>query len=104
MFELNHNGNINGTGLQGYINTSYRSLIKLFGPGELGFDKCANHWIFTEKRTGLSISLYDYKYDASADKNYGWHVGAKDSETASLFGQWLSVKLGYSENKYKNYR
>lgn len=66
-----------GTGLQGYVKTSYQDLVQMFGPsnGPSGDGKVTNGWSL--KIDGVIVTIYDYKEDLNTGKDEEWHIGGK---------------------------
>lgn len=95
MISITSTGNnkkANGTSLSGYINTSYSTLVELFGDsiGPSTDDKVAAEWHLLIRDKGEEVgfaTIYNYK----DGKNYAganglnvediqtWHVGSKSN-------------------------
>lgn len=77
--------NVNGTHLQGYVDTSYERLVSLFGEPCTGWGKTDAEWeiLFDD---GLVATIYNYKdgknYCGSMglelDEIRDWHIGGHD--------------------------
>ena len=80
----------NGTSLSGYINTSYNTLVELFGEslGPSSDNKVAAEWHLLIKDKGEEVgfaTIYNYKDGKNYAGNNGmnvediqtWHVGSK---------------------------
>lgn len=81
----------NGTCLQGYIDTTYQTLVELFGePTYQSFDpdeKVTCEWMLTTPE-GMPVTIYDWKeYDSGqrcrSGQVYDWHIGGKNREAAA---------------------
>jgi hypothetical protein len=87
-FKISKN-NAGGTSLQGYVNTSYKRLVELFGepdPANTDGYKMSTEWD-VEDEDGSVYTIYDYKatklYSSdglSVSKfrklpDYDWHIG-----------------------------
>lgn len=105
MFKVNNNLSSGGTGLRGYIEASYKDLVKILGEPS-GFDdyKISTHWTLMDDNDNI-VTLYDYKKtnlygdtlpsveDFREQGTYEWHIGAKSPMTALEFECWLRDKL-----------
>lgn len=66
----------NGTSLQGYVNTTYATLVALFGPSMGAGDKTTQEWIL-QFNDGTVATVYDWKEYETPEGMYRWHVGGK---------------------------
>jgi hypothetical protein len=75
-----------GSGLQGYVRTSYKAMLVLFGDpscGRSGDGKVSNEWVIKVGETVATV--YDYKGDCSLDGAVcEWHVGGKGRKALEL--------------------
>lgn len=70
------------TCLQGYIDTSYDSLVQRFGQPMPGFDKTDAEWVL-KTEDGTLITIYNWKNGPNYNGKYGtpvrqitrWNVG-----------------------------
>jgi hypothetical protein len=86
-FENNPRVSINGTCLQGYIETTYDELVKVFGkPTELGDYKITVEWIL-QFSDGTVASIYDWKLSETPMGVYNWHIGGKSQHAVNLVHQ-----------------
>ena len=86
-FENNPKVSINGTCLQGYIETTYDELVKVFGkPTELGGYKITVEWIL-QFSDGTVASIYDWKLSETPMGTYRWHIGGKSQRVVDLVHQ-----------------
>ena len=93
---------ITGSSLSGYLNTSYQTLVELFGEPNAKCDgyKTDAEWYLSVKEPGEPkryITVYNYK----TGKNYcgedglrvedikDWHVGSKDSKSFWNLEQYI---------------
>lgn len=86
----------NGTSCQGYLpgNTSYESVVKVFGRPRRGMSpdgKTKTEWI--GRINGLEFSIYDYKSINEAEKNTDWHIGGKVKLVAELVNLYFRQAL-----------
>ena len=82
---------INGTHLQGYVNTTFDRLVELFGEGIGGGDKTTQEWIM-EFDDGVVATVYDWKEYSTPLGNYDWHVGGHDRRAVDHVMQALAGK------------
>ncbi len=82
MEYLTHNETeveISGTCLQGYVDTTYDKLKKLFGEptdGDGGYKvKCEWEIVFDD---GLVGTVYDWKNPTHSENITDWHIGGMD--------------------------
>lgn len=70
---------INGTHLQGYVETTYDRLVDLFGDSLGGGDKTTQEWVL-EFSDGTIATIYDWKTYNTPMGMYDWHVGGKSKQ------------------------
>lgn len=80
-------GQINGTGLQGYINAYYSQLVDVFGepnfgPNDNSMDKVTCQWILTFEN-GTVATIYDWKEMDTPFSEYRWHIGGRSLDAIS---------------------
>ena len=86
-FENSSNVSINGTCLQGYIETTYDELVNVFGqPTELEGDKVTVEWIL-QFSDGTVATIYDWKLSKTPTGYYPWHIGGKSQRAVELVTQ-----------------
>jgi len=69
----------NGTGLVGYVETTYEDLKEAFGlPYERSGDKTTCEWVITFG-DGQVATIYDWKMERTPIRKYRWHIGGKDA-------------------------
>jgi hypothetical protein len=87
-FENSPKVSINGTCLQGYIETTYDELVKVFGkPTELGgCYKVTVEWTL-QFSDGTVASIYDWKLSETPMGTYRWHIGGKSQHAVNLVHQ-----------------
>lgn len=74
-------GEISGTGLKGYVTTTFdhiKSVLgdPMYGPTNDPYDKVTCQWVLTFK-DGTVASIYDYKTGKTPMGEYRWHIGGK---------------------------
>lgn len=78
------NASVNGTSLQGYTNTTYDKLVKVFGEPDFGpedekYGKVTCEWRL-EFLDGTVATIYDWKtYDGTPMGEYDWHIGGRSN-------------------------
>ena len=65
---------VNGTHLQGYVETTFDRLVDLFGDGLGGGDKTTQEWVL-EFSDGTIATVYDWKEYSTPKGMYAWHIG-----------------------------
>lgn len=101
--------NGSGTSLMGYIQASYKDLVKLFGPPKKADNyKVSTEWI-VEDESGNVATIYDWKstnlYDEGLESIrqlralplYDWHIGAHNKEIAHNLIMFINTKKWYSD-------
>lgn len=80
---------VDGTSLHGYLDTTFDSLVKVFGPPNFddisSDDKVKIEWDI-KFNDGTVATIYDYKnYEMSNDevkeKNKDWHIGGHSDDS-----------------------
>ncbi len=75
---------INGTSLQGFIETTFAELKQIFGePTSFEGDKTNVEWAI-EFDDGKVVSIYDYKQPTIPLERYEWHIGGFDKKAVEL--------------------
>ena len=73
----------NGTSLQGYVTTTYDTLVAAFGePHLFDGDKTNIEWVLLID--GVVVTIYDWKLNSVPKDTYDWHVGGQSTEAARL--------------------
>ena len=89
-FENNPKVSIN-TCLQGYIETTYDELVKVFGePTVLEGDKVTVEWIL-QFSDGTVATIYDWKRSETPMACYPWHIGGKSQRAVELVTNCMPV-------------
>jgi hypothetical protein len=86
-------GEITGTSLKGYVETTYAELYRVFGdpyygPNDEDADKITCEWIITFG-DGKVATIYDWKNEATPDDLYDWHIGGSDRKVVDYIGALL---------------
>lgn len=69
---------VNGTSLQGYVDTSYRDLVAAFGePACYVNEKVQAEWVL-RTADGHAVTIYDWKTGAPVETIREWNVGGHD--------------------------
>ncbi len=68
--------NINGTGLIGYVKTTYANLVEQLGEPDRSWEKSTAHWTI-EASDGTVATIYDWKNDFTPEYEYDWHIGGQ---------------------------
>ena len=89
-------GELTGTSLKGYIETTYEQLKSVFGdpyygPNDEDSDKITCEWIITFG-DGKVATIYDWKTEATPDDLYDWHIGGSDRKVVDYIGTLMSGK------------
>ena len=75
--QFTRGGQRNGTGLVGYVETTYKDLIEAFGlPYVRDGDKVTCEWVLTFG-DGQVATIYDWKMPQTPLGKYMWHIGGK---------------------------
>lgn len=88
------------TSLQGYVDASYKQIVKVFGkPGDGDGEKVDAEWeiIFED---GTVATIYNYKDGKNYNGEEGtkteditdWHIGGTDKKAVERVNEALSVK------------
>lgn len=86
-----------GTSLMGYVATSYKDLIAVFGPptfvDDSGDAKVSAEWCL-KFIDGTVATIYDWKEESTPEDLYDWHIGGKDIKAVDLVGLAMT-QAGY---------
>ena len=77
--QIKHVENVAGTGLRGYVVTTYQTLVDAFGKPTCEFDshdKINVEWKLTID--DVLVTIYDWKEPELIKTEYQWHVGGYD--------------------------
>jgi len=97
--------NVNGTGLQGYVNTTYADIVAAFGePTYTHGDKTNVEWnlefvIKLQDAPGSFIeevcvaTIYDWKRPSTPMGEYNWHIGGFSNEAVECVYSSLQEKV-----------
>jgi hypothetical protein len=84
---------INGTCLQGYIETTYDELVSVFGePTTFQGDKITAQWII-KFSDGTVATIYDWKLSETPMSVYDWHIGGHTQRAVELVTNCMSVSV-----------
>ena len=78
----------NMTSLQGYVTTTYDTLVELFGEPMRGGDKTTAEWVL-KFSDGTVATIYDWKEYNTPMGLYDWHVGGNKSIVVALVEEAL---------------
>jgi hypothetical protein len=97
--------NVNGTGLQGYVNTTYADIVAAFGePTYTHGDKTNVEWnlefvIKLQDAPGSFIeevvvaTIYDWKRPSTPMGEYDWHIGGFTTQVIECVYSLLQEKV-----------
>lgn len=92
-FENAPRGAVNGTCLQGYVETTYDELVNVFGnPTELQGDKVTVEWII-QFSDGTVASIYDWKLQKTPMEVYKWHIGGRSQDAVTRVNDCMLVPV-----------
>lgn len=77
---------LNGSHLQGYVETTFAKLEKVFGPSQGEGDKTTQNWVL-EFEDGTIATIYDWKTYSTPKGRFEWHVGGFDKKAVELVEQ-----------------
>ena len=84
---------INGTCLQGYIETTYDELVSVFGePTTLKGDKVTVEWKI-QFSDGTVASIYDWKLSETPKEYYPWHIGGCTRNAVNYINKCMPVAV-----------
>ena len=89
-FESATNSQVNGTCLQGYVETTYAKLVEVFGEPQGASDKTTAEW-FVQFGDGTIATIYDWKVHESPMDKYSWHIGGFNKQAVYLVQKALEV-------------
>ena len=93
QFENAPRGAVNGTCLQGYVETTYDELVSVFGsPSELEGDKVTVEWVI-QFSDGTVASIYDWKLQKTPMEVYKWHIGGKSQHAVTRVNDCMLVPV-----------
>ena len=93
QFENAPRGAVNGTWLQGYVETTYDELVSVFGnPTELQGDKVTVEWII-QFSDGTVASIYDWKLQKTPMQVYRWHIGGRSHDAVTRVNDCMLVPV-----------
>ena len=90
-------GEMTGTSLKGYIETTYADLESVFGapyygPNDTDGDKITCEWLITFK-DGKVATIYDWKIeDATPTELYRWHIGGSNHKVVDYIATLMGGK------------
>mgnify|MGYP003344966131 CR=1 FL=1 len=78
------------TGLQGYITTDYKTLVKKLGkPHITGGDKTTVEWQI-KFENGVVATIYDWKYGKTPKGICQWNIGGAHKDAVYLVNQLIN--------------
>jgi hypothetical protein len=89
VLDFKHNDSTSGTSLQGYVNTTYDTLVAKFGePTLIDGDKITVEWVLTFKVVKdidedfeyVTATIYDWKEERTPMGQYRWHIGGNSHD------------------------
>jgi hypothetical protein len=96
MMTITTNKNlVNGTTLQGYLQATYDTIVKILGEptrGPSADNKTTCGWIL-KNEDGNVATLYDWKTETTPLSPYNWHIGGFDDSAV------LGVQELFPEHK-----
>ena len=96
MMTITTNKNlVNGTTLQGYLQATYDTIVKILGTptcGASGDNKTTCGWVLKDE-DGKVATLYDWKTNTTPLSPYNWHIGGFDDSAV------LGVQALFPEHK-----
>ena len=88
-------GEISGSSLKGYIETTYRDLLSVFGEPIYGpdadGDKTTCEWVITFK-DGKVGTIYDYNTTDTPGDLYDWHIGGNSPKVVDYIRTLMTDK------------
>jgi len=66
-------------GKVGYVETTYKDLVKVFGEPLEGYDKTNAEW-YIKFSDGIIANVYDYKMEYIPENIFPWHIGSGSFE------------------------
>jgi len=89
-------GELTGTSLKGYIETTYEQLESVFGepmygPNDTDGDKITCEWLITFQ-DGTVATIYDWKVDETPFDLYSWHIGGNNNKAKDYVGTLMRGK------------
>jgi hypothetical protein len=87
----------NGSGLKGYVTTTYSQLVKVFGlpnygPNDSSGDKVTCEWKLTFA-DGTIATIYDWKLESTPMGIYDWHIGGVSGDACLRVADALNTVL-----------
>lgn len=92
----NYSNDRNSTCLQGYIDTTYDRLVKVFGAPNMGeSDKVLVEWCL-KFEDGTVATIYCWKRDTIPTGQYMWHIGGHSKKVLDsvLNTFWETISKG----------
>ena len=89
-------GEMTGTSLKGYIETTYEQLEgvlgePVYGPNESDADKITCEWVITFQ-DGTVATVYDWKVGETPMDLYSWHIGGNNNKSKDYIGTLMRGK------------
>lgn len=89
--------NFSGTGLVGYVSTTYDHLVEVLGEPHTDYDKSTAHWNIQGK-DGTVATIYDYKEYMTPKGEYLWHIGGHSDAAVPLVESLLGLVPVYRDS------
>jgi hypothetical protein len=85
--------NASGTGLVGYITTTYDKLVEELGEPDTDYDKSTVHWTI-QAPDGTVATIYDWKTGCTPrHTEYAWHVEGHKARKALLLVEFVTGQI-----------
>jgi len=89
-------GEMTGTSLKGYIETTYEQLESVlgepvYGPNDTDADKITCEWVITFQ-DGTVATVYDWKVGETPMDLYSWHIGGNNNKSKDYIGTLMRGK------------
>ena len=89
-------GEMTGTSLKGYIETTYEQLESVlgepvYGPNDTDGDKITCEWVITFQ-DGTVATVYDWKVGETPMDLYSWHIGGNNNKSKDYIGTLMRGK------------
>lgn len=81
---------LNGTHLQGYMTTTYDTLLEKLGEPREGVDKTNVEW-HLQFEDGKVATIYDWKCLSIPQGLYDWHVGGHSQQVLDHLEEALNI-------------
>ena len=89
--------NFSGTGLVGYVSTTYDHLVDVLGEPHTDYEKSTAHWNIQGK-DGTVATIYDYKEYMTPKGEYLWHIGGHSDAAIPLVESLIGLVPVYRDS------